>query len=176
MTSKNKIAYVDKIIPDAYHGTELKKALKILKEQEFLPSRSKKSYIGDGTYFYESSKWHAEQWCKRKFPDCGHGIICATINLGKCLDLHNHEHRTLLEKVRNSLVKKGYKKITDSFIINFYATKIEDFDTVRWTYTKIGGRFQEIYPGSKIHSFSQLIICVRNHDAILSMKLAMGGS
>jgi hypothetical protein len=176
MSSKDKIAYVDKIIPDAYHGTELKKALKILKEKKFLLSRSKKSYIGDGAYFYESSKWHAEQWCKRCFPSSEHGIICATINLGKCLDLHNQEYKHLLKKVAIQLRLKGIKDITDSVVINFYAEKIEAFDTVRWTYISISKKYDKIFPGSRIHDFSQLIICVKNQSAILSMELAQEGA
>ena len=115
MGSNAEIVYVDKIVPDAYHGTELKTALKILRGKNFIPSRGKETYLGDGVYFYESSLWHARQWCQRRFPGLRHGVICAAINLRRCLDLHNYEHRKLLQQVRLNLEMKGYKKLTDTF-------------------------------------------------------------
>jgi hypothetical protein len=171
MNSKTKIAYVDKIVPDAYHGTELKKAQKILSNGKFTLSRGKAHYLGDGVYFFESSEWHAKEWCKRCFPNSEHGVICATVNLGKCLDLHNQEYKRLLQKVAIKLGMRGVKDITDSVVINFLATNIENFDTVRFTYVKITEKYKEIYSRSRIQDFSQLIICVRNIDMILNIKL-----
>lgn len=176
MRPKDKIIHIDKIVPDAYHGTKLGNAVKILEEGHFIQSRDATTYLGDGVYFYEGSVWHALEWCKRRFADCEHGVICATINLGKCLDLNNAEHRALMKKVAVRLSKLGVKQVTDSVVINYFATNIEKVDTIRFSHVKVAGKYGKIYQDSRIHDFSQLIICVRNQDVILNIRLIMGGS
>ncbi len=173
MASQIRIAYIAKVVPDAYHGTRLDKAKAIIKQGKFTPSTDKTNYLGDGVYFYEGSRWHAEQWCKRKYPRSPLGIIRAVINLGKCLDLNNYEYRRLLKKVARQLRLKGYKEVTDAFVINFYATNIEEFDTVRAVYVSMSNKYGAIFPGSKFLEFQQLIICVRNLQSILSFELVL---
>lgn len=171
-----EIKYVEHIIPNAYHGTTLKKANEILKTKKFNVSRGKNKFLGDGIYFYEASRWHAFKWAERCHPNIDLGIICATINLGKCLDLHNYEYIRLLKSVRRELRRRKIPEVTDAVVINFYATQ-EDFDTVRATCTvpepeKMPSR---IFPESRYYEFTQLIICVRNQKRILAIELVWEG-
>ena len=172
-TKSGNIEYKRKIVPDAYHGTTLKNANKITETREFKISRNEKNYLGDGVYFFEGSKWHAIDWCKRCYPNDEHSIICAVINLGKCLELANPNYRILLQRVALKLKLKGYTDITDAFVINFYATTIEPFDTVRFAYIVENRVYGKIFSGSRIADFYQLIICVRNTENILSLKFSM---
>lgn len=166
-----RIKYKDRIVPDAYHGTSLETARRIIREGRFKLSKGSHQFLGDGIYFYESSRWHAEKWASKRHENIG--IICAVINLGKCLDLHNYEYIRLLKKVRKKLLQRGIPEITDAVVINFSAKQFE-FDTVRATYSS--RNLDKIFPGSKFWEYSQLIICVRNQDQILRFKLVFEGS
>lgn len=168
-----KIPYIEHIIPEAYHGASLAKAKEIVKTGTFNVSRRKDNFLGDGVYFYEGSEWHAAQWAKRITSNGNIGIICATINLGRCLDLHNYKHRTLLKYVRRELRRKGIEEITDALVINFYANTIEPFDTVYETHTvpELG----KIFPESRFYEFTQLMICVRNQKMITNIQLVFLG-
>ncbi|HUU39677.1 MAG TPA: hypothetical protein VMW42_01920 [Desulfatiglandales bacterium] len=170
---KHKIKYIAKYIPDAYHGTRLDKARRIIQEKKFIINRNPNHFLGDGAYFFEGSRWHAHDWARRLWGDVDLGLIRAYINLGKCLDLNNYNHRALLKKVRIELVRRNISDITDAVVINFYATKIEHFDTVRAPYTtpEVG----RIYPESKFYDYSQLMICVRNQERILKLTLVFQG-
>jgi hypothetical protein len=171
----SKIEYKEKIVPDAYHGTSLNNALNIIKEKRFQYKRDGNLYLGDGVYFYEASIWHAVEWCRRCHKDKDYGIICATINLGKCLDLANYEYRALLTKIALKLKFKGFDEITDSFVINFIATVIDPFDTVRHSHIVEEEGYGKIFHGSRIPEFYQLIICVRNQDRILNLNIIKEG-
>lgn len=168
-----KIIHIEKIIPDAYHGTTMENARSIVQGGHFKSSRGSDVYLGDGVYFYEASKWHAFEWAKRNYAGVDLGILRAWVNLGKCLDLNNYEHRLLLKQVRRELLQRGVSEITDAVVINFYATNIEEFDTVRAPYT-VSQRGM-IFPGSKYHEFSQLIICVRNNKRIIKFQIIFEG-
>jgi hypothetical protein len=134
MDSSGVIRYVEKIVPDAYHGTELGRAKSIEVSRTFDESRGPDHYLGDGVYFYEASRWHAFAWAKRRWGTVAVGIIRATINLGRCLDLSSYEHRSLLRQVRRELLEKGVNSITDAVVINFFATMITEVDSVRGNY------------------------------------------
>ena len=168
-----KIRYVYHIIPEAYHGTAMARAREIAETGAFRTSRKKSNHLGDGVYFYEGSEWHAAQWAKRITSDGNIGIICASINLGKCFDLHNYAHRRLLRHVRGKLRRKGIEGITDALVINFYANNIEQFDTIRATRTV--PEKGKIFPESRYHEFTELVICVRNLKMILNIQLTFQG-
>jgi len=56
----------EKIIPDAYHGTDFASACNILREKKFRTSTGEHQYLGDGVYFFESSIQEAQNWAKKK--------------------------------------------------------------------------------------------------------------
>ena len=170
-----RITSSQKTIDDAYHGTKKSIALNIIKDQRFFPSYGEHLFLGTGIYFFEGSRKDAEEWAVNKYR-LSHpvqvGIICATISLGKCLDLLNKGHRDILKGVANRLqAEKKRQKISDAFVVNFVATNIcKEIDTVRGIFT---GR-EVIFYGSRIPDKIQLIICVRNHTMIKSISLRQG--
>lgn len=172
-------------INDAYHGTLLDDANKIIAEKKFIPSKQKDSYLGDGVYFYEGSRWLAANWVERNHgKNSIIGIICACVHFGRCLNLNIPEHRKILKKVKNKIsqhpkVKYSGKKITDAFVVNYYATNVNrNIDTVRLTY--ICKDYEnlydgKLYEGSNIYDFAQPMLCVRNQDRITNIVLSFQG-
>lgn len=97
------LKHFDKIVPDAYHGTRSDYAQNVIQNKKFHISTGKEQYLGDGVYFFEGSKWNAKDWARRKFKGEQIGIIKATINLWKCLDLNNKEHLMICVKTQDSI-------------------------------------------------------------------------
>ena len=91
--AQSAIKYFEKIVPDAYHGTSMQESEEILRDGGFICSNHDELYLGMGVYFFESSEWNAKDWASRrawkKFRTDNIGILRATINLGRCLDLNN---------------------------------------------------------------------------------------
>lgn len=167
---KPRIKKINKIVPDAYHGTSLEFARKIVDTKEFLIDKSKDHYLGDGVYFFESSLSNAIYYAgnRNKFI----GVIKSQINLGNCLDLHDREHLEFVFNTAQSLKKRKGVEITDAFVINFIAS-MGDIDTVRATYiaTRSGRKREKIFSGSRFYHEQQLMICVRRQENILSYTL-----
>jgi len=177
MSSFN-IEYTEKIVPDAFHGTSKTNAQDII-QNGFSPSRGKDQYLGDGVYFFESSRTDAEIWAKRTNLPADCAVIQATINLGRCLDLFNPEHEGILRETSVRLQKeingkrnksKGNREIliTDALTVNLVA-KLGSIDTVRAIYPT--GSQKKIYRGSHFTSRYQIFICVKNMASILSLKV-----
>lgn len=104
-----EITRLDKIVPDAYHGTELNVAEKILKEQRFEVGSGEKLFLGEGAYFYEGSANLAEVWALKQGRKRGwktYGVLQARIQLGRCLDLNCPEHRRELEQWAEELMER----------------------------------------------------------------------
>ncbi len=98
-----------------------------------------------------------------------YGILKATIELGRCLDLNTPEHCGILQDTRAALINRveDPDDLTDAFIINWFASNVE-LDTVRWTMTP--ERSREIYPKSRIRG-NEPMICVRNVANISEISL-----
>ncbi|MEI7812125.1 MAG: hypothetical protein WCJ01_06820 [Ignavibacteria bacterium] len=171
MGNSLKIQDYEKLVPDAFHGTSYEQANKIAAEQKFELSRGDNYYLGDGVYFFENSKLSARNWAVNIKKYNRYGILKATIKLGKCLDLNNEEHTRHLRTVEENLRKRNLEGITDGYLINVTA-KILGADTVRGTFIKenAGKLFQK----SRLYNKSQLVICVRNVDNILTIYLVKG--
>lgn len=167
-----------KNIPDAYHGTSQQIAEEIEDSGKFLPSTGEKQYLGDGVYFFESSERHAKEWARnvRKFREIG--IFCASINLGRCLELNDKAHRDFVSVTGKKLQKmSGRKTITDAFVINFitnnFATKI---DAVRACFVDPDYDGGKLFPGSRFYNYSQLIVCVKTLQNIMEFSITYKGS
>lgn len=159
-----------KIVPDAYHGTTSAIAKKICEDNEFVASRGDHQFLGDGVYFFEGSKWHAEDWAKRrKYNPLA--VIRAQINLGTCLDISaNQEHREYISHTIKRLSQLG-KNVNDAVAINYFAKNILYIDTVRAC--NITPKHGKMFIGSKFYSYSQLIICVRNTNNITESTVVL---
>lgn len=162
----NQLPHLEKIIPDAYHGTSQEKAKNICKSQTFIKSQGRDCYLGNGIYFYESSKKSAEEWALDRYGSVG--IIRATILLGKCFDLANQEIRDLLKEVRSLILKKK-PECTDASVINYASTHLFDIHTVRGVF--IRKKLKKVFPGSRLYANTQIMICVREPANIISIVL-----
>jgi hypothetical protein len=176
------ILHVRKIVPDAYHGTSKGRAEKILREG-FQITAGDEQYLGDGVYFFEGSQADAIAWAERRFRGGKCAVIQATINLGRCLDLHNPENAELILDSRRAIEERQSRlpdndaqkrlQITDGLIINFLAQRLP-FDTVRASqitgFPKSGSP-KKMFSGSHFYNPQRLIVCVRNLSSILSLKV-----
>jgi hypothetical protein len=172
--SSREIEFTDKIVPDAFHGTDKASAALILRDG-FAASVAPKNYLGDGAYFFEGAKTYAVEWAQDRYGSES-AVLHAIINLGYCLDFHIPEHVSLVQKWRDGLHQEVLRRqaagrstwpVTDAFVINLIAKKVE-IDTVRavWLPSK-----RKMFSGSHF-IVGQLIICVRNLKSILSVKVA----
>jgi len=134
--AKQEVENPDHVVPEAYHGTELGTAQRLSKGEPFRWSTNEDRYLGDGAYFFEGCSELAVIWAKPKFPK--YGVLCASIRLGRCLDLHSVKAIRIVRKVRDSLSKRRpEKEITLAAVINFYAEEINTrIETVRGTHLK----------------------------------------
>lgn len=171
----HKIVNIEKIIPDAYHGTKAKFARNICKNG-FKISTGEKQFLGDGVYFFESSMIHAQNWARKQKEHSGEiiGVIKSVVNLGRCLDLHDKEHIELIADVAERLKKRINKNITDAVAINFIATNFNSIDSVRATYFSPHVK-NMIFEGSRFYEYVRLMICIRNLKNILKISLAYEG-
>lgn len=172
--ARRTFKHIEKIVPDAYHGTSLQNAKKIVDTKEFTYNHNKSHYLGDGIYFFESSLSNAIYYAERR--NAFVGIIKSQINLGYCLNLHDREHLNFVKETAKSLEERKGSTLTDAFVINFIATKA-DIDTVRATYiaTRSSGTREKIFSGSRFFHEQQLMICVRKKENILSYALCYQG-
>jgi len=169
--ASSQIKYIYKIVPDAYHGTKLEIAKKIIQENKFQPSPysyGDHPYLGKGVYFFEGALARAIKWAQDKFKKGEIGIIKAIINLGSCLDLTDPENIKLLKRLKRTLLKeKALPSVTNAYAINACAV-IHRVDTVRSPFYKGN------WSGSGIPNI-ELIICVRNNKSIMEMSLVYQG-
>lgn len=168
--------YTEKVIPDAFHGTCLKYSNNIL-SGKYQFSFGDNLRLGDGIYFYESSLEDAEAWASNK-ANCNEVAVLQSIiavQEDKILDLHNYDDKKLLsefaEEIENKFKEEGKDTdiISDGFIINYICKVFDDVFMVRATFTDIT-HIQKLHKRSNYSEYSQLVICVRNHDIIKNTK------
>ncbi len=97
--AKVRVEKAERIVADAYHGTELSVAERILAGEGFQirPDPEDDPYLGDGVYFYEGFLEPAERHARdrRKYKD--YAVLLATVRLGKCLDLYAEKYVSELQ-------------------------------------------------------------------------------
>lgn len=173
---KFRLEHSGKVVPDAYHGTELSRAEKIVNDNEFIPSTREDSFLGFGVYFWEGSAENAVWWAKLTHKDSkAYGVLKATVELGRCLDLMAKENRNELRRWKDTLTKRYRDRtITDALAINSYAgRRTGHVDTVRCVFAP--AKPKPLFTGSRILDF-RLVICVRNVKNISSIALVADGS
>ena len=163
---------IEKIIPDAYHGTTNAFADIIMGESKFGASTGDQQYLGDGAYFFESSLSSAKWWGRktaRKHSLTGFSAIKAVLNLGRCLDFNNGEHTKFIADVRNQLAVRGVNNINDAVVINFIGEQY-GIDSVRACHGY--NRSNYIFSGSRFKINVYIMICMRNLNLISGIELA----
>ncbi|MCK9377542.1 MAG: hypothetical protein M0P73_15495 [Syntrophobacterales bacterium] len=165
----SEIKYIHKIVPEAYHGTKLDVAKKIIREKKFHHSSYKsgdRPYLGKGIYFFESALSRAITWAENRFKVGEIGVIKAVINLGSCLDITDPNNIKLLIKLKKKLIKeKGLTSVTTAYVIHTCGI-MYNVDTIRG-----------LFPKGEPEGFHdvELIICVRNNNSIMEMSLVYEG-
>lgn len=156
------------VLTKGYHGTDAESARRILYDG-FKASRNESLRLGDGVYFYELSYLNAFEWAKRSNKQEDITVLVSHIKLGKCLNLTDAAHRSMIKqvanKIKDSVQKSNSHKITDAVVIN-YMCKLSGVDTVKAAFTS--PRAPKLFKGSKLVEYQQIIICVRNLRNILS--------
>jgi hypothetical protein len=173
MQSANiSVSYSGQIIKEAYHGTSETQARLII-EYGFNKSTGERQYLGDGVYFFESSKSQARMWGRQRKYD--HVVVLkAVVELKNCLDFTDFQTRKDVGKFAANLQRKFSEKfgsrhrLSDAQVINTIA-KFTEIDTVRASFTKPD--YGTIFPGSRIFDYVQLIICVRNTNCISNVNI-----
>lgn len=164
------IEFIDKVVPDAYHGTSRANAENIIRTKRFMPSSGRDCFLGDGIYFFEAGKERAKWWAKKRHPRMPIGIIFAQIQLGRCLDLANKSHIEVIRLAKQRIIEKGIAdEISDTLVINFLTKEIDrDIETVRGYF--LGSR-NTIFLESKIYEIVHIVICVKKQGNILNFRL-----
>src|SRR6266480_1064364 len=172
--SQFEFSNLTKIVPDAYHGTDAAN-VESIKTTGFRVGTAGNLYLGDGIYFYEGSIGHAKGYPTIGNKTCKVAVFRCEINLGKCLDLHNQQHKAALQTFAARIRHAAYdspafrkkhnitspEEVTEPFIINLAAT-ICGADTVRATH----GFGNPLFAGSKLSGESRLVIAVRDPKKI----------
>lgn len=162
---------MDRLIPDAFHGTSKKRASAINSEG-FKPSVGKDLYLGDGVYFFESSQSYAEHWAIDHYGPEEAAVFQCKVRLGRCIDLTDAKTIDFVarfaELVRNQAMSRRSLKqkigITDALLINLICQRAE-FDSVRAA--SVSSDKGKIFSGSRFYFQSRLIVCVRNINNIV---------
>lgn len=156
------------IVNNAFHGTLYVHWEKI--SGEGFRISENQSFLGAGVYFFDGSILHAKDWAKRWNPKRVRIVVIqAQIRLGRCFDLNNWQHRTVLKEV--ALVYQGDgTPVTEDKLINLLA-KSTQVDTVKAIYTR--PQKGTIVDEGRFYDYSQPMICVRNVNCILSHKLVV---
>jgi hypothetical protein len=163
----------ERIIPDAYHGTDKASAESILKGQ-FKVGRNSELFLGDGAYFFEGCIHRAWEWAvsHKKIPPA---VLRATISLGRCLDftkmahakkLKDYYEATITRMSSSPQLRAQLRRFTPTVAINLLAKEL-GVDTVRSDFHRQG----YLLEGALIPSDSRITVCVRNVDKILSVTL-----
>lgn len=174
MMPPSPVQFLNKIVPDAFHGSKLDTARQIVRTKAYVPSSGNENlYLGDGVYFYEGSLEYAVEWAQDKFAGHPIGVVQSTIQLGKCLDLNTRKAVELIVWVREQFrTKLPDQLVRDASVLNWLA-KYQKVDTIRATFPNSSSK-QKIFSGS--HFFrSQLVICVINQDCIKKHVLVFNG-
>jgi hypothetical protein len=180
-----RVEYLEKTIPDAFHGTNIVCAQCIMREG-FKIYDKPHNYLGHGVYFYESSQWHA--WDRAKTHHSGReAVIQATINLGHCLDMNDREYKDFFDEYREKLCvaieKKSrnarekdekMRKLTDAKVINSLAN-LYPIDTVRVSYSQQENHGDPRFFLSRITKNQKIVICVRKIENIIEWKMVERG-
>jgi len=174
-----------------FHGCDATLVQDVVAAKKRLqPSVNPYDWLGHGVYFWEHNlrrAWlFAEEKCKRKLrvsrKKVSPGVLGATIELGRCLDLMDSEHIEYLKRFHeflqllkiklpeNSLLDSHnvfLKRELDCTVLEFlhhwrYQNGLPAFDSVRCA-------FQEgaaLYPTSGFHEKNHIQICIRNPACI----------
>lgn len=169
-----------------YHGTERKKAEKIIKEQKFIPGEDEdnEDFLGKGIYFFRNNE-HAVLWNLKKAKDNGkvnlkysnyilkYVVVSANIVVprGNILDLENINDIVKYDKICKRFQKEFENdeeyinaNHKDRVIINYFYKKryMDNIYAIR----KIKGQKNNTIDLNVSDYLQRDIICVKNDKII----------
>ena len=163
-----------------YHGCSRTTAETILAQQRFTPSTKAYDSLGEGIYFWEYAPYRALDWAMQRCAATGEepAVVCATIQLGQCLNLLDTEYmQELTETYQQVVAEVGAGSLPrntqrgahylDRQVIDACCRALES-DILTAVQT-VRGSFPEgdpIYPGSKILSRAHTQIAVRDSSCL----------
>ncbi len=177
-----RFTHLEKLVPDAYHGTLAKNVESILKNG-FRPSRGLDNYLGTGVYFYESSEAWAEHWAEKRAREAGGGleiaVLSAQIRLGRCINLSDRAHQRILESFADDIQRRissgamagDFRKLTPAYIYNLAAQR-SNADTLKKPY---GPARDPVGGWSKVDLSMRIVICVRRTSNITDVAVVRIG-
>jgi hypothetical protein len=144
---------------------------------QWRPSRNAYDWLGEGIYFWESSRTRAHQWAVEQFADQA-DVLEVEIDLGHCLDLlESTYHEAIRATYRNLravyrsqgwLLPKNHKNRhdLDSLVINKFVKFVERFvGQYGIVFQTVRGAFEEgrpLFPGSALRAQAHIQIAVRD--------------
>lgn len=163
-----EIGEYQRVIPDAYHGTDRRNAAGIMRS-DFKISHSERNHLGTGVYFYDGSMAYAKEWARRKVGPQGEiAVIRATISMGRCLDLQDRGVEELVRVTIEGFRESGWKYVPLPVIVNHLAER-HDIETVRAVQTNLAsGRIDKDQP---YYWVTRIVICVRRLENIGERQL-----
>lgn len=167
MASPPNITASQTVCEEAYHGTSLANAQKIIASGWNLSGG--KQMLGDGVYFFEDSSSEAMNWAVEHHPGPW-AVIQARVQHGRCLRLLEPSHQASFVKMASQLRYQGVNDPTDALVINALA-KIANIDTVRAVRRKQSLR--SVRTGYPLEQGFQLMLCVRTISNILSPQIVV---
>jgi hypothetical protein len=165
---KPQITTISTVITGACHGTSADIAKQILATGM---QASDTGFLGPGAYFFEGTgavgkaRWWADKRAAEGKINRPLAVILASVELGRCLDFRNEGHADLVEKIAESLRKKGKHGFSDADVVALIA-KTSPLDTIRATRTK------PAFYGSHFHVTDANYLCVVNLTKIQNLKIS----
>jgi hypothetical protein len=172
---------LERVVPDAYHGTLAKNVESILKAG-FRPSRGPENFLGTGVYFYESSESWADYWAEKRAREAGGlepAILIAQIRLGRCINLSDREHCRILlsfekgirNRISSGAIAGDFRRITPAYIYNLAAQR-SNADTIKKPY----GPAEDPTDGwTGVDLSMKIVICVRQTSNITGVDVVRIG-
>ena len=148
-------------------------------------SKNDYDWLGNVTYFWESSCERAWEWANNKYNEDG-AVIGAVLDLGHCLNLTDYASSEIL-RIGYELLKEDFENAGEALPMNIKGRKSSDFllrkldcavierihqyniDTNIMPYDSVRGIFTEgnlAYPGACIYEKTHVQICIRNPNCI----------
>jgi hypothetical protein len=180
-----------------FHGLDKKAAFDILNQKtDFIHSKNKYDWLGDGVYFWENNYERAIQYAKEdmlrpKSKIKEPFVLGAIIDLGNCLDLLDQKYLDFLQiayqEMEEALKEEGKvmptngtfgdddfdfkKRELDCAVIRYAHTLArdagEEFDSVRAAFWE----GEHLYPGAAFKQQNHIQVAILNQDCIKGVFL-----
>ncbi|MGD6874236.1 hypothetical protein ACQCU1_18905 [Sutcliffiella horikoshii] len=170
-----------------FHGSKRSRGEKFIQNKEMEPSKGKKHWLGDGSYFFVedfySYKWIVEMFKARHHESCTYdnlnkhyliltGEVC--IEKNRVFDLTRAEHKILFDRVYKKLDEKNEIKhydIAEGVVLNYMFNKLNYhklFDVVKAVFSLNKYKYEDIK--TRVGYMPQEQVCIKNNEVVNDIK------